>query len=473
LKPLQKKLWTVLKNHPAFQLVGKTVTNEVVQNRMGKKLREDQYFLSVDYANATNEIHSWCSEAAARRIALRLKLTDDESEMLVRSLTRHTIELQKNGEVIATAPQTVGQLMGSITSFPILCIVNAAICRWVLEVSSSQMQRKKLHECPLMVNGDDGLLKTNLAGKLIWERVSAFSGLKPSVGKVYFSKEFLNINSTTYAFTPEPYTEIPVVRTDGVTATRPLHFRHVPYVNMGLLLGLKRSGEADDDKDSLAGLLDIGQRATQLYESCPIELRPSVMRNFIFANLQILKQANIPWFIPRHLGGLGIPPCGEYQASDLDLRLARKIFENPDRYRLPPLPVKGDWNIWQYAMKRFPNLPTDVLNNDFGAFYTLGNEDRPLIATLDDARSAACIEALFCVPLSHLRRDSGEDEAYSSEEEVIQRYLWKVQATRKKALLDETILLPEPFNPCNFPVKYKVPTLFFTKTRQNDMLTAS
>jgi hypothetical protein len=242
---------------------------------------------------------------------------------------------------------------------------------------------------------------------------------------------------------------------------------------MGLLLGLKRSGEADDDKDSLAGLLDIGQRATQLYESCPIELRPSVMRNFIFANLQILKQANIPWFIPRHLGGLGIPPCGEYQASDLDLRLARKIFENPGRYRLPPLPVKGDWNIWQYAMKRFPNLPTDVLNNDFGAFYTLGNEDRPLIATLDDARSAACIEALFCVPLSHLRRDSGEDEAYSSEEEVIQRYLWKVQATRKKALLDETILLPEPFNPCNFPVKYKVPTLFFTKTRQNDMLTAS
>lgn len=471
LKPLQKKMWRVLKKHPAFKLVGETVTDEYVQNRMGKTLRKGNYFLSVDYANATNEMHSWCSEAASEQIAEELQLTSNEAEMLTRSLTRHTIELQKNGVAVKTAPQTVGQLMGSITSFPILCIVNAAICRWTLELTGNQVQKRTLKDCPFMVNGDDGLLRTTKLGKQLWEKIASFAGLQPSVGKVYISDEFLNINSTTFAYSAEPCSFRNVVRGDGETVARPIHFRLVPYINMGLLLGLKRSGGKEEIEDEMDSLVDVGQRATQLYETCPLNQREAVMKAFLSSNLSALIAANVPWFVPREHGGLGLPPFGEHVASDLDLRISRKIYEHPDLFKLPPIPVEKDWAIWEYATARFPNMPTDVLNNDFGAFYTLDPYEQGT-TTLQAARAAACIEALFCTTLDKLLiPDSGKpqkqvlDLSTGAPAREVQRYLWKVQKTRKRALLDETIPLPEPFNPNSFPKKYSIDSVFFPKTR--------
>jgi len=75
LKPLQKKLWSVVKKHRCFELIGKPVDAWHVQQQMGSKLKEIEKFLSVDYSDATNEMYSWVSECIMYEIAKVLCLS--------------------------------------------------------------------------------------------------------------------------------------------------------------------------------------------------------------------------------------------------------------------------------------------------------------------------------------------------------------------------------------------------------------
>jgi hypothetical protein len=129
LHPLQKFMWRVLKNHPTFFLVGSPVTARAVQDRLGKVLKDDQYYLSGDYSDATNQLAPWVTNCIAEAIADEIGLRPEERELLLRSLTGNIVV--DEGE---HKQQLWGQLMGSIVSFPILCIANAALCRWSLEV---------------------------------------------------------------------------------------------------------------------------------------------------------------------------------------------------------------------------------------------------------------------------------------------------------------------------------------------------
>ncbi len=100
--------------------------------------------------------------------------------------------------------------MGSIVSFPILNIANAALCRLSLEESDHKRRKFRLTNqaypksgkiAPLRVNGDDCLLrghKTRL--RVSWEENTAFAGLSSSIGKTYFSPIFCTINSKIYEF---------------------------------------------------------------------------------------------------------------------------------------------------------------------------------------------------------------------------------------------------------------------------------
>jgi hypothetical protein len=204
LKPLQVKLWSVLKSHPCFSLIGKPVDDMYVQERMGAKLKDDQIFLSVDYTDATNEMYSWVSDVIVNEIVDCLSIPDDEAFMFKTALTGHILEY--NGEV---AKQERGQLMGSIVSFPILCIANAAICRMALEADQSRVFT--LRDCPLAINGDDAIMKMTRKSVKIWETIGSYCGLSPSIGKVYESNRFLNINSTTYNYSSEGFSTFEVI----------------------------------------------------------------------------------------------------------------------------------------------------------------------------------------------------------------------------------------------------------------------
>lgn len=111
--------------------------------------------------------------------------------VLIRSLTRHRIFDPDTKECLGD--QTRGQLMGSPTSFPILCIMNLALTRHALELSAHR--QLELAELPILVNGDDLLFRAHPWEYRIWEQVTRLGGLRPSLGKNYISSKYFTINS--------------------------------------------------------------------------------------------------------------------------------------------------------------------------------------------------------------------------------------------------------------------------------------
>jgi hypothetical protein len=292
----------------------------------------------------------------------------------------------------------------------------------------------------MCVNGDDALLRITFPGKLFWERLTSFCGLKPSIGKVYISRTFLNINSTTFDYTPLDPVRTTVIRhVDFVEVERLVLFRKVQYVNLGLLFGLKRSGGKVSSADIGVEIGGIGARARDLIDNCPVLLREKVLADFIHRHTDVLRQARVPWFLPESLGGLGLPSAGRFCPSDRELRLARVILDDKS-IRIPSKPVATPWKVWEYAQKRLKNWPSDLnaitnMNYEFvGGMTGQGMTSKQSIFGL------ACVEALFrCKGLSDLYDSKSEESGY----------LRKIQAVWKKVY--RTPVYPERLNLATLP----------------------
>jgi hypothetical protein len=322
------------------------------------------------------------------QLADQLELSNEERTLLLRGLTGHVMELEtEEGREIA--PQVRGQLMGSVVSFPVLCLVNAALCLAAYEIDRNQ--RLKLSQLPLCVNGDDAVLRGGPLLKAAWEKMAHFVGMKPSVGKVYYSTRYLNINSTSYEYHPDGYLgyrEERQERDGTVTMVHRLqHLELIQYVNMGLLYGLTRSGLAvglDTAGDPLAGL---GVRAHALLSFAPSDLRLKVYKAYLSRNKDTLAPARVPWFTPTHLGGLGLPILDKFRPNDLDLRVARKIYMHPDKFPVPRVSEESTWLTWKLAQARMDAFPLGAMavRSSYGL---PGGSVQTLMGTL-------CIEALF------------------------------------------------------------------------------
>jgi len=309
LKPLQRLLWAQLKKHQVFALIGRYVLPEDIDNCIGK-LKEDEIAVSGDYVASTDNLHSWTSEAICEEImnCFNSNVSSEELALypknffrdlrllILKALTGHVFK--HKGEL---HDQVEGQLMGSIISFPFLCIANAALCRYAMEVSNSENYSlvRKSNLAPLLVNGDDCLFK-GLKSRIrsVWETVTANAGLQSSVGKTYFSRDFCTINSTIFSF-----------KSSWVERK---------YINLGLLHGQKRS--AATGSSSCHQYSQLGVLCRELKRSCPPRLWANVKRKFIQLNNIELKKFNVPWMVPEWLGGLGLPQDTHDEISDLDRR---------------------------------------------------------------------------------------------------------------------------------------------------------
>jgi hypothetical protein len=369
LKPLQQFLWKTLYAHPVFKLIGTPVTQEIVQQAMGSRLEGDEAYLSGDYSDATNNLCPWVSETIATSIIDVCGLDDTLGRLFVEALTMHQIEAPPGVPGVEQGtlhPQRWGQLMGSVISFPILCIANAAMCRWAQEIAYER--RMSLTQAHLLINGDDCLLRTNQQGLRAWKKISSFGGLEPSIGKFYYSRAFANINSTNFVRLED---EEAIPYNDPTTGrARLLNFKYTPFVNMGLLKGLKRSGGTD--VKSLDPLDGIGARASGLMSSCPEHLRLVVWREFLNEHKEKLSKAGLPWYVPLAFGGLGLPSMtkpgdpGEddiiinnYGPSLLDRKIVTKMLAEPQRYQ-PARLVGGNWEMWKLAKTLLPAQPSDL-----------------------------------------------------------------------------------------------------------------
>lgn len=322
MKPFQKYLWKTLKSMKVFKLIGETITAENIFESLGF-LPEGFEFISGDYKASTDNLHSWVSEILSEEImgCLSTNSTDINPEfmsqasiLMKRSLTQHILENPIFGleyddsygidrdtfdkyKVIAALLQKEGQLMGSITSFPFLCIANAALCRYAMEISENR--RWSLRDVPLLCNGDDCILKVRKCiGRLAWEMVTKFGGLESSVGKTYFSDKFAVMNSVHFNYKPASWTE---------EATNPFH--EVAYVNLGLVYGQKKSGVRGKPVEALGALHH------KLFETCPSRCWKRANRRFLKVNRSILEEYEQPWYLPKWCGGIGLRRPDDYAGT--------------------------------------------------------------------------------------------------------------------------------------------------------------
>jgi hypothetical protein len=231
----------------------------------------------------------------------------------------------------------------------------------------------------MLINGDDMACRTTLEGYDLWRRLMQFMGPEESVGKTYFSREFVEANSTTFRRLSEPLqrkhltaAEMLALARVGVAggvpsslsdAKSPQFFEEVSSVNLGLLRGLKRSGGqvgvsdvVDDGRDG-----SLGARARELYRCSPPSLRDRVMSEFVAEHAEVLHSLRVPWFMPEWLGGVGLPAFWDTQTGTFrgptveDVRRGTDILLNyQHRLRRWRSPI---WKTHQLAVSRLPEMP--------------------------------------------------------------------------------------------------------------------
>lgn len=334
-KNFQNFLWKILKRHSVFSLIGRPVMVEDIE-AVCTKDPKGRMIISGDYVSSTDNLHSWVSETILEELGDVLHLNAGFQAMCKELLTGHIFE-KKIGDTLVEVPQATGQLMGSIISFPFLCIANAALCRWSLELTDrvryTVADRAGTATCPLRINGDDCLLSSvrqNL--RLNWERVTGCAGLESSVGKTYFTDRFAVINSAHFDYV------------EGEWVSR-------RFVNMGLVKGITRSGT--QGTTLISGL---GPKHQELYRYCPEGLWEDANKLFHYYNMNTLKQYSGPWYLPTWVGGLGLVPR-EDSFSEENLRTCSLIKELiADGLGPMPWPKDKEWYMHELVKERYRSL---------------------------------------------------------------------------------------------------------------------
>jgi hypothetical protein len=427
LKIFQKKLWKILKQYRVFKLISSPTSPEIIQDGLGKKLPKGYSFLNGDYSAATNKIKSFVSETIARRICLRFGLSDVETELFVDSLVNHRFSL--DGRQVE---QHRGQFMGSITSFVVLCIANFALSRWALEIAEERTISVK--NVAMLINGDDVVIKGPDSLFPIWKEVTEAGGLETSVGKTFVSKKFANINSRNYRYTPED--GYLVERIDrrpnfrGRVVNQTIVYRQTPIVLMGVLLGKDRSGGPDSGAMGKREILEF--RYKDLMSNCPEFCREQVHKMFIRKHESVLKQSNIPWYMPSWIGGYGL--VGYKEPSELDRRIGRRILLDWRNHQPQTVRNKTEWQTWNLAEK----FVKDRVETDSSEFDEEGAE------AYQELVASKALDILFHADTSSktikkkMVKARGMNTIYHHNEK-----LWRLKGAKKVGKLPKPLTIDE------------------------------
>jgi len=308
LKGIQKLMWKTLSLHPTF-LVDRPISADILSKRIGN-LGSQEYYISGDYKAATDNIDPRLSEACVDEICKIWCLDPDLRRIFLDALTNHTIAYREDDDLpYRYFRQRWGQLMGSPVSFPILCLINAALSRY------AAFPHLRLRDCPMLINGDDIVFRSSESSYLRWLEQTKLGGLTSSVGKTYISDKFLCMNSTFYTHSAD----------FSVLFDNKL-FNEIPTLNLALLFGLKKSGNevgvVDDGEER--GACDLGACCTKLVEPWSICEKNLLIRSFLAENRHKFPQY-VPWFLPKSYGGLGLPCTNLFFPSSMDRRMAVAI----------------------------------------------------------------------------------------------------------------------------------------------------
>nr|UJQ92692.1 MAG: putative RNA-dependent RNA polymerase [Narnaviridae sp.] len=207
--PLQMSLWNYLHSMPVFHLVGSPVTEEYIGDISARHLRaggsRDDQWVSGDYSAATDGL---CIELSKILIDEVLDKLEDQPisnyREKVRSILTEQMITYPQGSGVEPVLQRTGQLMGSKLSFPVLCMAN--LFAYILSLDDERQEAalrsfKVMQDLPVAINGDDILFLASPSHYDRWSEKIKLVGFTKSVGKNFFHRRFLTVNSAPIEFT--------------------------------------------------------------------------------------------------------------------------------------------------------------------------------------------------------------------------------------------------------------------------------
>lgn len=183
LKGIQRSLKKFIDRDQSFRLTNNPDIHTAVKEM---NWPTDLIFTSGDYSAATDTIHRSAVIAAISGI----KCNHLERSLIMSSFDNFTIVDSEDNFLLN---QKNGQLMGSILSFPILCLIN----KWIYQYTQEMSQERSTDP---LINGDDILFKSTKLFHEEWKVNIQKVGFKPSPGKNFLQKSNFTINSRPFSY---------------------------------------------------------------------------------------------------------------------------------------------------------------------------------------------------------------------------------------------------------------------------------
>lgn len=186
LKVIQLHMFNALKKFKIFEPChNPNIQMNVVEN-------ESFVLLSGDYSAATDGLSWQVSQTILQSIGELVRKAYPELYPLYELESGSHLVTYPDWTGIQPIVQTNGQLMGSLLSFPVLCLANA------FTLTRLFPNYKLNHEVAARIHGDD--LLTYCPGNLVngWKQFASSLGLKPSLGKNYVHARWGSIDSQLF-----------------------------------------------------------------------------------------------------------------------------------------------------------------------------------------------------------------------------------------------------------------------------------
>lgn len=330
LHDLQKFIHSAMCLIPAFALTRETSDFDLalLANLVIARLfKSGHSFVSGDYTASTDNLNPRVSRIVVEALVEALGLSKRVALLFTAALTGHSFRGQ---------PQTWGQLMGSVVSFPVLCIANLALTLVAFELSSEG--GRDVEDCGVLINGDDIGFSAGEAARQMWRRVTTAGGLAQSVGKNYVHRRFLQLNSKTMYYNTEILASesAPVAPLEGSESTLPEHeLKGVLEVLWSPQIAVLSPPPTSDRNGYREWLQDVPGLQRRFLEGSAGHERDRLNRLFLACQSYHLSKImpfsdTINWYVPRALGGFGLEAPGdmEVRLNDGQLRAATWFRDN-------------------------------------------------------------------------------------------------------------------------------------------------
>jgi len=287
-KPLQKALHGVMREMDCFRLIGRplcpTDLFDLAQHRV--QGGEGQYeWFSIDYSAATDKLSAYLSSLILGYLVEGQNPAMVAMWKAVLAPHRCQYPFPFNQEV-EPVDQKNGQLMGSILSFPILCLANLG-----LYLTVCREDKRSLHEKlkGVLVNGDDMLY---VARRSLWSdhvELGKKVGLSMSPGKAYHHPVYANANSACFHYD---------------LANERLTPFSIPFLNSGLYFGQSKVMGGTDESEDVTITSTINRLLEGARPGKQVQLAKQFLHRHSKEILAECRGRNL--FLPCSLGGMGV-----------------------------------------------------------------------------------------------------------------------------------------------------------------------